>query len=151
MDNFTYSINNRTGSATSVDGYVTVDLSNISNVENGGWFSDDTTPATYGYAEMGYRAGGQTRRGSIVVTPVVDGIKITGITVNYSTGFATYDFDYNPTVTVSTGSYTHSGDVGTWTGPSTDPVTFTNGCRNTQGNRAYPRITSIVVTCEAAE
>ena len=149
MDNFTYSINNRTGSATSADGYVTVNLSNISNVEDGWW--TDTTPATNGYAEMGYRAGGQTRRGSIVVTPVVDGIKITGITVTYSTGFATYDFDYNPKVTVSTGSYTRSGDVGTWTGPSTDPVTFTNGCSNTQGNRAYPRITSIVVTCEAAE
>lgn len=145
MDNFTYSINNRTGSATSADGYVRVNLSNISNVEYGWW--TDTTPATDGYAEMGYREG-QTRRGSIVVTPV-DGIKITGITVNYSTGFATYDFDYNPTVTVSTGSYTHSGDVGTWTGPSTDPVTFTNGCRNIQNRRAYPRITSIVVTYEA--
>ena len=145
-NNLVFNGNNYSGAGTSSDNYVSISIKNIGNRDRWG---DWTNPNQY--IQMGYRTGGQTLQGSIVVTPV-DGIKITGITVTYSSAtYASYDFDYNPAVSVTPGTYTRSGATGTWTGSATGAVTFTNGCENTQGNRHYPRITSIQVTYEAAQ
>lgn len=76
---------------------------------------------------------------------------ITGITVTYSDNtYGSYDTDYNPVVSVSSGSYTRNGRTGTWSGSSSSAVTFTNGYRYRQGDYYFPRITSIAVTYEAA-
>ena len=93
--------------------------------------------------------GTQVVRGSITVTPL-NGMVITGITVNYSSAtYGSYDTDYNPKVSVSSGSYSRDGETGTWTGSSTEAVTFTNGYRSNYGNYYFPRIQSIVVSYEA--
>ncbi len=150
-NNLTFNGSDRSGAGTSTDQYLSISFANIGNDDPNYWQYGYWGPADDGYMQMGYRTGGQTLQGSIVVTPV-DGIKITGITVTYSSAtYASYDFDYNPVVSVTPGTYTRSGATGTWTGSATGAVTFTNGCRNTQGNRAYPRITSIQVTYEAAQ
>ena len=84
-------------------------------------------------------------RGSITITPS-NGMVITGITINYSDAtYGSYDTDYNPQVSVSSGSYSRNGATGTWTGSSSEAVTFTNGYRNYNGNYYFPRIRSIVV------
>ena len=155
MNSFTYNFDNRTGSATSSDGYVSIDLANISNLEDG-WWSDTTTPATDGYAEMGRRTTGyygQIYQGSITVTPQ-QGFKITQIRVTYSDASrANSDFGNTP-VTVTPGTYTRDGNnsnTATWsngTTGATGAVTFTNGYQNNGNNYNFPRITSIVVTYE---
>lgn len=149
VNSFTYSINNRTGSATSSDSFISIDLVNISNLEDGGWWAD-TTPATDGYAEMGRRANRQTYRGGITVTPQ-EGFKITQIKITYSDDTnAGRDFGNTP-VSVTPGTYTRDGNsnTATWTGSSTGAVTFTNGYQNNGNTYNFPRITSIVVTYEA--
>lgn len=149
VNSFTYSINNRTGSATSSDSFISIDLVNISNLEDGGWWAD-TTPATDGYAEMGRRANRQTYRGGITVTPQ-EGFKITQIKITYSDAtYAGRDFGNTP-VSVTPGTYTRDGNsnTATWTGSSTGVVTFTNGYQNNGNTYNFPRITSIVVTYEA--
>ena len=149
-DSFTYDVNQRTGLASSGDGYITISLDNISNVEDG--YYSDTTPADYGYFEMGLRSWGTNYRGRINVTPA-SGIKITGITITYSNSdYAGYDFGNRQSVTVNTGTYSRTGnnDQGTWAGPSESPITFTNGYSRYYGTFYYfPRITNIVVTYEA--
>jgi hypothetical protein len=97
---------------------------------------------------MGRDAGYNHVRGSFTVTPIA-GMKITGITVKYSDStYGEYDTNHDPSVTVSAGNYTRSGNTGTWTGSSTQAVTFTNGYRLYWGSAYYPRITSIQVTYE---
>lgn len=141
---------NNTFSAKSTDGYVSITLENT--VRNGNGQGNNT------YYALGYHVNfGDTYRGKITITPE-DGIKITGITVNYSDGtYGAYDTDYstgnNRAIEVSSGSYNRNGATGTWTGSTTDAVTFINGYRiqgGFIGNTYYfPRITSIVVTYAA--
>ena len=151
VNNFTYNGNNRSGSATSSDGFVTVGLSTIGNSGILGGFSTPTD-----YIQLGrqvnegswYNPTYRPNRGGITVTPK-DGIKITRITITYSNGtYAGYDFG-NTSVQVTPGTYTRSGATGTWTGTSDSVITFTNGYQNNQGNYQFPRITRIVVEYEA--
>lgn len=148
--NFSYSINDRTGESTSGDGFIKVSLSNIDNMQNGGWFSNEQTPATDGYAVMGRRtyvlfSGYTIYYGTIKVTPLISGIRITGITVTYSNGYGRYDSTGRA---VSTGSYSVSNDIGTWSGSSTSEITITNGYLLSGGDYYFPRITAISVSYE---
>ena len=156
-DSFTYDVNQRTGLAASGDGYVTISLANISNIEYGYFY--DTTPADYGYFEMGRRVNEgsywnptyRAYRGEITVTPA-SGIKITSIIITYSdANNAGYDFGNTP-VEVNTGSYQRTGNntiQGAWAGTSENPIIFTNGYRNNNNNYNFPRITQIKVEYEA--
>jgi len=146
VDSFTYNGNNRSGSATSSDGFVTVGLSTIGNYN----------PTYNDYIQLGRQVNEgslwnptyRPYRGGVTVTPK-DGIKITGITITYSNGtYAGYDFG-NTRVQVTPGTYTRSGATGTWTGTSDSVISFTNGYQNNQGNYQFPRITRIVVEYEA--
>ncbi len=163
VDNFTYVGSNRTGSAISQDGYISISLANIGNDYPNYWNETDYWgdysfgPRGDGYIQMGYRSGNwqsySFNRGSITVTPAA-GLKITGITVTYvSSTSGSYDTDYytgnNVSVTVSDGTYTRLGATGTWTGSSIEPVTFNNGYRINGGSFYAPQITSIQVTYEA--
>lgn len=154
VSSFTYNGNSRTGSGTSADGYVSIRLNNIGNTDRRG---DWTTPNSY--IQMGYSHYVQegwdytlvNERGGITITPG-NGIKITGITITYSSAtYAGYDFGNTSSVTVSTGSYNRTGtnSSGEWTGSSTDPIIFTNGYQNDYNGYSFPRITSIVVTYKA--
>lgn len=140
---FTFSGNN--GSATSTDGYVSIDLTQAQRTGTG----------NNAYIQLGREGRWETYRGSITVTPL-QGMIITGITVTYSDDtYGSYDTDYGTgysySVEVSTGAYSRSGRTGTWTGSSSSAVTFTNGYRyNSWGDNYFPRITSIAVTYEAA-
>ena len=146
VDSFTYNGDNRTGTATSSDQFVTVALQNIGNSDNWG---DWRNPRNAGYIQMGYRYMG---RGGITVTPA-ENIRITGITVTYSDAdFADFDFGNNTPVTVTPGTYVRTGNntaTGQWTGPATEAITFTNGYQTSYGTYNFPRITRIVVTYEA--
>lgn len=151
-DNLTYSFNARTGSGTSGDGFITISMSNIQNLEDGWW--SDTTPATDGYFQMGYRTNGgwgqqaQIYRGSISITPDA-GVKITQIKVTYTNATnAGYDFSTSgERVTVIPGTYTRDGNsnTATWTGSSTSVITFTNGYSINYNTYYWPSISSIEV------
>ena len=156
VDSFTYKRNNRTGSATSTDQFVTVALQNIGNSNDwGNW----RNPTNDGYIQMGrgvweyvgYSVEYVPYRGGITVTPA-ENIRITGITVTYSDATnAGYDFGNTP-VTVTPGTYVRTGNntaTGQWTGPATEEITFTNGYQINDGNYNFSRITRIVVTYEA--
>ena len=134
---FSMNANNYTGSVTSGDTYVTVALANATRSGNG----------NNQYIQLGRRQNNQTYQGGITITPVT-GLKVTRITVTYSSDtYAGYD---NTGRTVSSGTYTISGSTGTWTGSSSGAITITNGSTSWYGNYYFPRITSIVVTYEAA-
>ena len=143
--NFAYSTSDRTGEAVSADGYVTIALSNIGNLQASGLFSNEESPVIDGYAVMGRRPILTTYQGSIKVTPQA-GVRITGITVTYSSGYGQYDSSGR---SVSSGSYTVSNDIGTWTGSSTTAITITNGYYSSWGSYTFPRITDIKVTYES--
>lgn len=138
---------NNTFSATSTDGYVSITLG---NTEREGYGTN--TYYILGHDEWEWE--GWTRvhnvyQGNITITPA-EGIKITSISVNYSNGYGDEDTDYNPSVVVTPGAYSRSGNTGTWSGnPSTNPIVFTNGYRLQNNNYTFPRITSIVVTYAA--
>lgn len=142
--NFTYSTSDRTGEAVSADGYITIALSNIGNLQADDWFSDEQSPVIDGYAVMGRRPFLTTYQGSIKVTPQA-GVRITGITVTYSNDYGQYDSTGR---SASPGSYTVSNDIGTWTGSSTSAITITNGYYSSWGSYTFPRITDIKVTYE---
>ena len=151
VNNFTFNGSNRTGAATSGDEYVSISLTNVGN-DYANYWDQGYGPSYFGYIVMGYSTGGgyysTPNQGIITITPVA-GVKITGITVTYSSNdYGSYDTNYNPSVSVTPGSYTRNGSTGTWTGTSTGAVTFTNGYRNNYGNYYFPRITGIVVTYE---
>lgn len=136
-----FTINNRTGSLTSSDGYVTVSVGNAAKNGTG----------TGQYLTMGYRQNLTNNRGTITITPQA-GFKITNIKITYSdSDYANYEWG-NTDVEVSSGSYVRDGNnstTGTWTGSSTTAITFTNGHSATWTNTGrFPRITSIVVTYE---
>lgn len=156
VDSFTYNGNNRTGSATSTDQFVTVALQNIGNDYTDYW-SRGYGPRRDGYIQMGRGVwesdgwfGGEyvLYRGGITVTPAKN-IRITGITITYSSAtYAGYDFGNTP-VTVTPGKYVRTGNnstTGAWTGPATEVITFTNGYDD---NYNFSRITRIEVTYEA--
>lgn len=154
-NNLTFSGSDRSGYGVSSDQFVSIDIANIGN-DYANYWQYGYGPAYDGYMQMGRQTQGgpgqqgQTYLGGITVTPD-DGIKITGITVTYSDAtYGSYDTDYNPVVSVSSGSYSRSGSTGTWTGSSSSAVTITNGYRYYQNRYYFPRITSIAVTYEAA-
>ena len=151
VNSFTYgnfgNNNNRTGTATSNDGYVSVNLAYIGN-------SSGNNVITNGYIQMGRnRTGGNRQRGSITVTPN-QGTLITQIKITYTTEtYRGYDFGNTQSVTVTPGIYNRDTDnvlTATWTGSSTGTVTFTNGYSSDSNGGLYPRITSIEVTYEPA-
>lgn len=135
-----FTINNYNGNATSSDGYVSIALTQAQR-------STGQNP----YLTMGRDTGRFTtthNRGTISVIPQ-EGFKITQIKVTYSDAtYANYDFGNTP-VEVNTGTYTRDGNnsnTATWTGSSTDTITFTNGYQTNYGSANYPRIRSIEVT-----
>ena len=91
-------------SATSSDGYITVNLANCERSNSSG------------YIQTAYNG----QNGVITITPI-SGMKITTVVVTYSSN---YYVDSNPTV--STGSKTVSGNTVTWTVNSSSAVTYTN-------------------------
>lgn len=128
VNSFTFNNTTHTASATSSDEYVSIRLSNIGN-------------NPYSYIQMGRNT---TERGVITIVPV-EGMKITGITVTYSSDYGRNDATG---LSVSSGDYTVSDDVGTWEGESTGAITINNGYRQQYGGANFPRITKIVVTYE---
>ena len=147
VNSFVYNNSDYSGYATSVDNYIRIDISNI-----GSFYGNYYDPTDYGYIQLGRVSNNYAVRGSFTVTPAA-GLKITGITVTYTSNtYGSYDTDYNTgnnvSVTVSSGSYSRNGATGTWTGSSSEPVTFNNGYRIYNGTLYTPRITSIQVTYE---
>ena len=146
---FGYSTSNRSATANSTDGYVSISLGNLGNA---GSATRD------GYVQMGYRQGGNllgnTYQGTIQVTPSA-GFKITQIKVTYSSATsAGYDFSSSgDAVTVTPGTYTRDSNnsaTATWRGSTTGTISFENGYwhQTFQGyNFAY--ITQIEVFYEA--
>ena len=146
---FGYSTSNRSATANSTDGYVSISLGNLGNA---GSATRD------GYVQMGYRQGGDffgnTYQGTIQVTPSA-GFKITQIKVTYSSATsAGYDFSSSgDAVTVTPGTYTRDSNnsaTATWRGSTTGTISFENGYwhQTFQGyNFAY--ITKIEVFYEA--
>ncbi len=119
-----FSVTTNTAQATSSDGLVTVDMTNISRTGNG-----------YNYFRMsnGYAYG------TITVTPAA-GIRVTSVVITYS---ANNYREQNPTV--STGTYAINATTGTWTLSTTEAATFRV---STYGNNA-PRITNVQIVYEA--
>ena len=76
VNSFTYNGNNRTGSETSTDQFVTVALQNIGN-DDEDWWAYGYGPTNDGYIQMGRRGWQTTYRGDITVTPA-ENIRITG-------------------------------------------------------------------------
>ena len=147
VDDFTFKSADRTGKGLSFDDYIRVSMTNIGNADGEGNFKN---PKEDGFIQLGERLNGTTvNQGTITVTPE-PGLKIKGITVTYvDSDNAGYDFG-NTSVSVSAGTYTRDGAVGTWTGNSTEAVTFTNGYNLNVGAYSFPRISSIKVTYEPA-
>ena len=153
VNNFTFNGNNRTGSATSTDDYVSISLANIGNTNWRGNWQNPTDYIQMGRVVEHLISADEIYRGNITITPK-DGIKITGITVTYSDNKSrSYDTDYstgdNRALEVSSGSYRSNGATVTWTGTSSDPIVFTNGYMISSGDYNFPRITRIVVTYAA--
>lgn len=149
--NLTFSGSTRSGSGTSSDEYVSISFANIGN-DDANYWQYGYGPSDDGYIQMGLVQNYNAVRGSFTVTPIA-GMKITGITVTYSSStYGSYDTDYNTgnnvSVTVSSGTYSRSGSTGTWVGSSAQAVTFNNGYRIYGGYLYTPRITSIQVTYE---
>lgn len=110
-------------SATSTDGYVTVDLANCLKQNNSSYIRTSN--------------GGQY--GTITIKPV-SGMRITTVVVTYQNNYV----DQNPTV--SEGSRTVNGNTVTWTVNSSNTVTYTSSNNaNTNGRR----VTNIRVNYEA--
>lgn len=121
--NFTYnsfgnSING-SASATSSDGYITVDLANC---YKGRW---------NGYI----RTSNNGNYGTITITPV-NGMRISTVVITYDSSYV----DNNPRV--STGTRAINGNQVTWTVNSTGSVTYTS---SNNGNNNGSRITGIQV------
>ena len=130
-----FDISDRTGTVYSAGNYLSA---TVTNAASGG-------TAANPYLTMGYQ-GRTTHNGELTVTPV-QGATITRIIITYyNATYATYDSATNGGRTVSTGSYSVSGDTGTWTGSATGDVTFTFGYAGNNNNRNFPRITNIEVT-----
>ena len=120
-----FSVTTNTAQATSSDGLVTVNMTNISRTGTG-----------YNY----FRMSNGNAYGTITVTPAA-GIRITQVVITYS---ATNNYrELNPVL--STGTYAINGATGTWTLSATEAATFR---MSTNGNSA-PRITNIRVVYEA--
>lgn len=120
-----FSVTTNTAQATSSDGLVTVNMTNISRTGTG-----------YNY----FRMSNGNAYGTITVTPAA-GIRITQVVITYS---ATNNYrELNPVL--STGTYAINGATGTWTLSATEAATFR---MSTNGNNA-PRITNIRVEYEA--
>lgn len=111
-------------SATSTDGYVTVDLANCYRQYN-----------NTQYIRTSYNGG----YGTITITPVA-GMKITTVVITYANNYR----DDNPTV--SPGGKSYNGNVLTWTVNSSGPATYTSS--NNGNNNGGRRITNIVVNYE---
>lgn len=128
VNSFTFNNTTHTANATSGDEYVSIRMSNIGN-----------SPSSY------IQMGRSTNELGVITIVPVEGMKITGITVTYS---GTYGQNDATGLSVSSGEYTVSNDVGTWKGESTGAVTINNGYRRQNGRNYFPRITRIVVTYE---
>lgn len=106
-------------SATSSDGYVTIDLENC----NKEWNDN--------YIRTSYNGG----YGKIIITPL-SGMKITNVVITYSNNYV----DNNPSV--SPGSRTISGNTVNWTVNSAGTATYTSSNNGTNNGR---RVTNIRV------
>ena len=114
-----------TSSATSSDGFITVDLNNCYRNRTNYFIT-----AYYSY-------------GTVTITPQ-SGIKITTVVITYSdTGHT----DYNATVSTGSKDYGNNSRVLTWTVNSSDAVTYTSSSNSTT-NQNSRRIESIVVNYE---
>lgn len=107
-------------SATSTDGYITVDLANCYK----------------GRYNTYIRTSNNGNYGTITITPV-SGMRINTVVITYANDYV----DNNPRV--STGTRTISGNTVTWTVNSTSSVTYTSSNNGTNNGR---RITNIQVT-----
>lgn len=123
FNNNAFTVTNNAASATSSDGYITVDYSNVSRGNNNG----------YNYIRM---SNGNTY-GSATITPH-PGVRITRVEVTGTTA------TYVGRISVSSGTYSNSGTTRTWTVTSTEPITMTS---TSNANNAA-RITGIVVYYE---
>ncbi len=161
VSSFAFNGSNRSGGATSDDGYIRINLGNIGN-DDADYWQYGYGPIYDGYIQMGYRQQGgygqqgQTYRGGITITPIDRLVKITKVEVTYSSdNRGSYDTDYgtgnNRKIEVSSGEYSRSGSTGTWIGASTDAITFTNGFRINSNRYNFPYITGIKVTYEAVQ
>lgn len=121
FNNNAFTVTNNTASATSSDGYITVSYSSVSRGGN------------YGYIRM----SNGNAYGSATITPH-NGVRITRVEVTGSNG------TYAGRISVSTGSYSNSGNPRTWTVSSTGPITMTS----TMNGDNAARITSLVVYYE---
>jgi len=134
-----FSISDNAGVLQSGDGYVTVSVGNVYNSGSN-------------YLQMGYYSKrNQTHyTGTLTITPVA-GMKIVGVTVTYSNGYASYDNNgtWSSGSSGSSGSYSISGTTGTWTGSSSGPLTHTFGYTGSGISADFPRITAITVSYEA--
>ncbi len=131
------SFDNNSGSYTNASG-VTVDVTNV-----------QTRNANY--LEMGYRTtswtGGTNYNGTLKISSssltdfTVTKVVFTYTENNYAQGGVTF----NP----NTGAYSRSGAAGTWTGSTSNPITFTMAPRSTGGWNAtyyWNRVRMITVT-----
>lgn len=116
---------NNTSSATSSDGFITVDLNNCYRNRTNYFIT-----AYYSY-------------GTVTITPQ-SGIKITTVVITYSD---TSHTDYNATVSTGSKDYGNNSRVLTWTVNSSDAVTYTSSSNSTS-NQNSRRIESIVVNYE---
>ena len=112
-------------SATSTDGYITVDLANCNKGQNNAYI----------------RTSNNSNYGTITITPV-SGMRITTVVITYLNNYV----DNSPSV--STGTRSVSGNQVTWTVNSTSSATYTSS--NNSGNNNGRRLTSIQVNYEAA-
>ena len=120
-----FTVSDNASSATSTDGYVTIDMNNVYRGNN--------------YIRMSTN----NSAGTMTVTPV-SGMKITQVVITYAA--ANYA-QAAGTGVVSTGTYTLSSTTGTWTLDTTSSATMNfSGTGNNNGRR----ISSIVVYYEAA-
>lgn len=118
-----FTVSNNSSTATSSDGFITIDLGNVSRV-NG----------YTGYIRMN---NGDTP-GFATITPN-PGVRITRVEVTGTTA------TYAGRIRVSSGTYSTSGQTRTWTVSSTEPITMTS---TYGGNNNSARISSIVVYYE---
>lgn len=118
-----FTISGNTAHATSANGYITVDLANVSRTAN-----------TYSY----FRMSNNTAYGSVTVTPA-EGIRITSVVFTYAEGYA-------ETTPRNTTSGTYSAQTNTWTVSTTTAQTLTFSTNGNSGRR----VTNIQVNYDAA-
>jgi len=130
-----FSVSNNASSASSTDGFVTVNLANVSRPTGGGGGGGNNNN---NYIQMSTN----NSAGTMTITPA-SGIKITQVVIEYTAnGFA----ESENTAVVSTGTYTLSITTGTWVLDAASSATMNFSTTGTNGRR----VRSIQVYYEAA-